>query len=329
MNKTYNWDIIYANTIKTTPNIEDIILNEKNRQITKDYLKKTFTKYGINYVINDIRLFEICVTHTSYLNLDYSDIKNFKTIFKGLTITDDIKINPIEEEIKQKVIQLKTESYERLEFYGDALMRSILSEYLICRFPEMNPGELSHLRSQIENNRSFSSFCKIIGLNKYILISRINEILGARDKDINLQCDVFEAFICALYFDVSNIKYDDIGYTIGIIHKDRGEAYQKCYEFVVNLIENENEGLDICSILEVNTNYKSRLINVYHSFGWKDPVYPLLNTIQNENKQTYLVGLYDNKKNIIAEFESSSKQSAEKMCALIALNNFGKLDMDN
>ena len=146
MIKIYNWDIIYANTIKTTPNIEDIILNEKNRQITKDYLKKTFTKYGINYIINDIRLFEICVTHTSYLNLDYTDMKNFKTIFKGLTITDDIKINPIEEEIKSKVIQLKNDSYERLEFFGDALMRNILSEYLICRFPEMNKGDLSHLR---------------------------------------------------------------------------------------------------------------------------------------------------------------------------------------
>jgi len=329
MIKTYNWDTIYENTLKTTENIENIILNEKNRQITKDYLIKTLTKYGINYIINDIRLFETCVTHTSYQKLDYTDMKNFKKIFKDMTITNNIKINPINDEIKLDVIQLKKESYERLEFFGDALMRSILSEYLIFRFPEMNPGELSELRSQIENKRAFSTFCKLIGLHKYILIGRIYEINGARDKDINLQCDVFEAFICALYFDISNIKYDDIGNVSGIIHKDRGDAYQKCFDFVVNLIEDENEGLDICAILETNTNYKSRLINVYHTFGWKDPEYPLLETKIIDNKKIHVIGLYDNEKNIIARYESSSKQSAQKMCALIALKNFGQMDALN
>ena len=57
------------------------ILNEKNRVITKDYIKNTLYHYGIDYTPKDIKLFEIAMTHPSYIYKDWTELKNFKMIF--------------------------------------------------------------------------------------------------------------------------------------------------------------------------------------------------------------------------------------------------------
>ena len=67
-------------------NLIKYILNEKNRIITKDYIKNTLHYYGIDYTPNDIKLFEIAMTHPSYIYKNWCEIKNFKMIFYALFI---------------------------------------------------------------------------------------------------------------------------------------------------------------------------------------------------------------------------------------------------
>lgn len=330
--QTFDWNNYKDKIFNKYDDIEVLILNEKNRMITKDYIKKTLNKYGIIHNINNIQLFEIAMTHEGYVKRDFTELKYFKNIFKGLNIIGNEEIKPINN--KNEVIGLKKISYELLEFFGDAILRMILTDYLVCRFSrieddetnEIGCGKLSSLRSQIENNSSFSEFCKLIGLNKYILLNRAFEMNNVRDKDINLQCDVFEAFIASLYFDILNINYFDIAKTKGLIKIERGEAFQKCYDFIINLIEDENYGLDICALIEIDTNYKTRLNLYYKNQKWNNPIYPLLETKNVNNKKLYKVGVYDNEKNIIACSENYSKQEAEKKCAQLALLHFGALN---
>ena len=61
-------------------------------------------------------------------------------------------------------------NYERLEFLGDSILRQIISDYLFIRYQEMQEGDLTKLRSQIENGSSLAEMTRKIGLNKYVLI---------------------------------------------------------------------------------------------------------------------------------------------------------------
>ena len=61
---------------------------------------------------------------------------------------------------------------------------------------------MTRLRTKIEKGEALAKLCVIIGLNKYILMSKIIEYRGGRDKNVSILEDVFEAFIGALYEEV-------------------------------------------------------------------------------------------------------------------------------
>ena len=63
-------------------------------------------------------------------------------------------------------LPLQDVSYERLEFLGDSILRQIISDYLFIRYQEMQEGDLTKLRSQIENGSSLAEMTRKIGLNK-------------------------------------------------------------------------------------------------------------------------------------------------------------------
>ena len=216
----------------------------------------------------------------------------------------------------KEAVQLKTISYERLEFVGDSILRLIISDYLFTRYPEMGPGNLSDLRSQIENKKSFSSICTKLSLHKYVLLSKGYDWNNTRDKNEKIQCDIFESFIAALYYDISNITYDEIGNKLNLINVDKSKAYDMCYSLVVNLIEIE---LDLTILLEMDTNYKNCLLRHYHKLNWNTPVYSTLSVDTINLKKHYKCGVYDNSKNIIGTGISTSKTKSEKIAAKNAL----------
>ena len=49
----------------------------------------------------------------------------------------------------------KTNNYEKLEFLGDSVLNTVVSEYLYLKFPQINEGELSQKRSVIVKQRQF------------------------------------------------------------------------------------------------------------------------------------------------------------------------------
>jgi len=313
----FNWEE-YKKLIHNNYNgsYDCLVLNEKNRLITKAFIKNLLFEYlDINYNPNDITIFEISMTHTSYIKKDYDDIKNFKTIFTDIDILNGQTIEPVKS--LKEVIQIKDISYERLEFVGDSILRLIISDYLFSRYPELLPGDLSELRSQIENRKSFSEICKKISLHKYALLSKCYDISFKRDKSEKLQCDLFEAFIAALYYDISNISYKDVGNISDLIKNDKSNSYKICYDLVIKLIEKE---LDLTILLEYDRNYKKIIVKHYHTLKWSSPIYKTIEIIQDDNnKKKYKCGVLDNEKNIIGVGVSSSKLKAEKLSAKNAL----------
>ena len=249
----FDWDDFMDKTINNVgkSNLINYILNEKNRVITKEYIRNTLSNYGIEYKVNDIKLFQIAMTHTSYIKKDYTNSKNFKSIFMGINLIGGDMLVPISKEQIEFAVHLEVVSYERLEFLGDSILRQVISDYLFIRYKEMQEGNLTKLRSQIENSSSFAEMTRRIGLQKYVLLSRNQEVIKARDKNDKIQCDIFEAFVAAIYLDKMGISYEDIGKNPELVQKLRSDAYQVCFDFVIALIEDE---IDLTELLETDTN---------------------------------------------------------------------------
>ena len=89
---------------------------------------------------------------------------------------------------------------ERIEFLGDAVLELTISDWLFRKFPHFQEGQLTKLRAQIVCEDSLSLLAKECSLNEYLLLGKGETLSGGREKPAIL-CDVFEAFIGALYLD--------------------------------------------------------------------------------------------------------------------------------
>ena len=89
---------------------------------------------------------------------------------------------------------------ERIEFLGDAVLELTISDWLFRQLPHFQEGQLTKLRAQIVCEDSLSLLAKECSLNEYLLLGKGETLSGGREKPAIL-CDVFEAFIGALYLD--------------------------------------------------------------------------------------------------------------------------------
>lgn len=89
---------------------------------------------------------------------------------------------------------------ERLEFLGDAVIESVVSDYLYIEFPYESEGFLTQMRSRLVNRVTLNQLCVDIGLAEYIH----SNSGGGRSGDgvmKNINGDAFEAMIGAMYLD--------------------------------------------------------------------------------------------------------------------------------
>ena len=110
---------------------------------------------------NDLKLYEIALSHSSYTN-EHKDKKN----------------------------------YERLEFLGDAVLELVVSEYLYKNY-EQDEGDMTKARANFVCENANFEYMNNIGLVKYIKVGNGE----ASDIKKTIVADIFEAFIGAIYLD--------------------------------------------------------------------------------------------------------------------------------
>ncbi|MDR2936775.1 MAG: ribonuclease III [Rikenellaceae bacterium] len=121
---------------------------------------------------------------------------------------------------------------ERLEFLGDAILESIVSDFLFIEFPDKNEGVLTQMRSKIVSRVSLNEIALHIGLDKHIIVQYSNNHIQK-----HLYGDALEAMIGAMYLD-------------------------KGYDFVNRLVINNilRKNVNLHKIMQEENDYKSRLI---------------------------------------------------------------------
>ena len=92
------------------------------------------------------------------------------------------------------------ESYERLEFLGDAVLELTISDHLYRQFPDADEGQLTKARSSLVRGKALARVARRLGLGESLLVGRGVEASGGRNQDSVLAA-VLEATIAAVYLD--------------------------------------------------------------------------------------------------------------------------------
>jgi len=185
-------------------------------------------------------------------------------------------------------------SNERLEFLGDSVLNSLVAEYLFKLMPNAEEGILTQARSRIVSRQN---------LNKLALKMGINQLLVADIKG-NLPASVFGNALEAL---------------VGAVFLDRG--YKKTQKIILEKIIKQY--LEVETLINEDTDYKSRLINYYQK--QKTPVkFILVSEEHDGHRKIYHVGIELNEK-IIAEAKHPSKRAAEQLAAMGALEKIPEI----
>lgn len=91
------------------------------------------------------------------------------------------------------------ESYERLEYLGDAVLELVMSEYLY-KNTAYEEGEMTKLRSHYVCENALYEYSLRIGLNEFLLLGNGEYESGGKFRKA-IVADIFEAFIGAMYLD--------------------------------------------------------------------------------------------------------------------------------
>ncbi len=95
--------------------------------------------------------------------------------------------------------QFGVESYERLEFLGDAIVGFIIAQelYLDKKFPE---GMSTRIRAALVCEDALAELSRELGINEYARLGTSAELGGERDRK-SILADMFEAHVAALYLE--------------------------------------------------------------------------------------------------------------------------------
>lgn len=185
--------------------------------------------------------------------------------------------------------------YERLEFFGDAVLKFVISEYLLERFQEYNEGQLTEIRSVLISDKTLGDLGSKLNLSKYILLGKQVQMRPS------IVAKSLEAVIGAIYID------------LGLIHVQN---------FVVGLFGSQATAVDRD---DVKDNFKAQLQELTQSKSQGVPVYKVEKIDGPAHEPIFSVSVLIAGE-IIASGTGYSKKSAEQNAAQSALNSLGLLE---
>ena len=92
------------------------------------------------------------------------------------------------------------ESYERLEYLGDAFLGWVVAHELFVRWPAFSEGELTRGRAALVQGRTLARVARTIGLGAYLQLGQGEASSGGRERASNLAA-AFEAVVGAALID--------------------------------------------------------------------------------------------------------------------------------
>ena len=222
----------------------------------------------IGYEFSDISCLENAVTHSSYSN-----------------------------ELRLRGVLYP--SNERLEFLGDAVLETVISEYLYTNFKNKSEGTLTRMRQYLVCEKTLASIAREISLGDYLNLGRGEENTDCRNRP-KVLADALEALIGAIYIDSERFKREG------------------SREAVLSLF---NKEIQSCPDMQ-KRDYKTLLQQLVEKDGASMLEYVVTKEDGPEHNKRFTVEARINN-NVVGVGTSGSKKNAEQSAAKKALLLFG------
>ncbi len=212
------------------------------------------------------------------------------TIFK---LAFSHRSSPAEASSKHYAIQ----NNERLEYLGDAVLGTIVAEYLFKKYPDSDEGFLTKMRSKIVKRNALNRLGDKMGID--VFLSQQNALRLSK----SMLGNAVEALIGAIYLE---------------------QGYDKTRHYVVQEILRKY--VDVHELERVDDNYKSQLLEWCQKNGMSVS-YKLVARYKFEKRDRFKVAvIIDGKRMGIAD--DFNKKSAEQMASGKAMVELGILSED-
>jgi len=186
------------------------------------------------------------------------------------------------------------DSYDTLEFLGDAIIGAHVVEHIYRTFPNASEGEMTALKSEVVSRRILAKIGQKLGLFPYIRIDIANlRTFNDRSRD-SLCADVLEALV-------------------GAIQVDQGPEAAR--DFVARTILPE---VALLSQQSLDTNPKGRLQKIILRRSGSLPRYRVLEQSGRNNDRLFTVGVFE-RDLLLAMGKASSIKEAGRLAAREAL----------
>ena len=264
--------------------------NPQNKLITKEYIENLLHRVtGLNLKIKSLYPYQLAFVHKSVYKKNIAPPGEPEVVFY--------------------------QSYESLEFVGDAWVGAMVADYLYHRFPGQDEGFLTKLRTKIVCSKQMAKYAEYLGLSEYVIVtSKIEKAIGRNHSKI-LE-DIFEAFCAAVK--------QDLGIPILEI-------------FIKNLIE---ATANFTNIILYDDDYKTMLLQYFQKHGWPHPTYSTISHEGPGHQRMFTMGLdyipdfvahklpaiTVRDKQYLITGKANAKKEAEQIASKEALKLFGVLN---
>lgn len=185
-------------------------------------------------------------------------------------------------------VEYKSYNNERLEYLGDAVLSTIVAEYLYKKYPGKDEGFLTKMRSKIVKRKTLNDVAEGMGID--IVLTKYTQ--GKISK--SMLGNAFEALVGALY-----IEY----------------GYEKTRNYIISKILMRL--LDIHELETSDDNYKSQLLEWGQKEG-RHISYKLLSKFKHDKRDRFRVAVFlDGREVSVAE--DFNKKSAEQIASSLAI----------
>ena len=184
----------------------------------------------------------------------------------------------------------QTDSNERLEFLGDAILGAIIAEYLFKKYPYQPEGYLPELRSRIVRRETMNNVALRMGLNKLVQYNQNDRGLSRS----HIFGNALEALIGAVYLD---------------------QGFIKTRKFILNQLVREY--IDLDTMESTDTNYKNQLLS-WAQRNNKELAFDTIDEKTEGSRKLFTVGIMlDNE--LVASGTGYNKKEAGQVAAQKAL----------
>ena len=179
---------------------------------------------------------------------------------------------------------------ERLEFLGDSVLGCVISEELYIRYPLIDEGQLSRLRSHLVRGQTLANLAKTLNISESLTLGQ-GELKSGGFRRESILADAFEAILGAIFLDSDYLIVKRI--------------ILELFDDLLNQAKPEDSLKD----------FKTQLQELLQKKGYSLPSYELIQTKGKDHNAIFYVSCTVTELNLKSEKNSKSIKRAEQACA--------------